>query len=169
VDHRGIVRPAICFAARNAHSRANDIDANDLRIAFAGKRDVREARAMKCRMCSQVLTRPGKLCRECERELERARRADFAVDELAEIVMRSDAGAPVRGWSTKLRTPRNVIALAFCVGIAGAVSAAFVQHDSSRTPRSVMLDMAPAAATHRDAPPRDAIALRDGRSATAER
>jgi hypothetical protein len=139
-------------------------------MAFSRVRDVREGRAMKCRMCSHPLTRPGRLCRECERELERARRADFAMDELAGFVTRSDADAPARhGWSAKLRAPRNVIALACCVGIAGAVSVGLVQHGSSRTARSVMLDVAPAAATGSEAARHDAIALRGERSATAGR
>ena len=46
----------------------------------------------KCRMCSQRLTRPGKLCRECERELQRARAAAASVDTLSSAIPVIDAG-----------------------------------------------------------------------------
>jgi hypothetical protein len=168
-DEMQRVRRAICFSARNA-IHAIDIDANRRRIALAFTHDRLEGSVMKCRLCSQQLPRPGRLCRECERELERARHADVVVGDLAAVVTRTNADANARsGWTTKLRAPRNVIALAFCVGVAGAGSAVFVQHDSSRTHRSVMLDFAPAPAAHADVPARDAFAMRGEPSATTAR
>lgn len=126
---------------------------------------------MKCRMCSQQLRRVGRLCSECERELERARRADCVVGEPGEVVANADAHARAEaGFATKLRTPRNVIALAFCVGIAAAGGAGLVQHDSSRTSRSVMLDFVPPAPAHRhEAPGRDAVAVQREPDATPPR
>jgi len=45
----------------------------------------------QCRMCSQRLTRPGRLCRECEHELQRARHVGLAIGELAPAVTCSEA------------------------------------------------------------------------------
>jgi hypothetical protein len=149
---------------------AIEIHASDTRMALRSTGGARDVPVMKCRMCSQQLTSPGRLCRECERELERARRADLVAGELAEVVTRSHAANARTGWTTKLRAPRHVIALAFCVGVAAAGSAGVVQHESSRTARSVMLDVTATSVTRgREAPEHDAVASRDGRSAAPER
>lgn len=92
----------------------------------------------QCRMCSQRLTRPGRLCRECERELSRARFAGLSVDEsplaVASPEMLPTAGNP---WLAHVRAPASVVALAFAFGVAATVtlqvierSEASVAHDS---------------------------------------
>ena len=44
-----------------------------------------------CRMCSQRLTRPGRLCRECERELDRARATAESAGNLSSALPLIDA------------------------------------------------------------------------------
>jgi hypothetical protein len=103
-----------------------------------------ERRMMQCRMCSQRLTRPGKLCRECERELDRARLAAASVDDLAMALSPIDASRMAGGgspWSARLRTRSSVIAVAFAIGLGGALAIYHAQHPAvSTTAGSVMLD-----------------------------
>ena len=98
-----------------------------------------------CRMCSQRLTRPGRLCRECERELTRARMAGVplepsgapATDEVARMAVttRDMGGAPrLRG-----RAPVVVAALAIGAAIAATLHAS-QRFDAADAPRSVMLE-----------------------------
>lgn len=77
----------------------------------------------QCRMCSQRLTRPGRLCRECERELDRARHAGVTVGELAPEVAVPDASR-VAGFSAMRwpRTPGTLIAAAFAIGTLCAIA-----------------------------------------------
>lgn len=99
---------------------------------------------MQCRMCSQRLTRPGKLCRECERELDRARAAAASVDDLSSAVPLIDAGgrttAESIGWP-QLRSRPTVLVMAFSVGLATAVAVYAVRgsHVADK-PASVMID-----------------------------
>jgi hypothetical protein len=99
----------------------------------------------KCRMCSQRLTRPGKLCRECERELQRARAAAESVDTLSSAIPVIDAArvaepAPL-GFAARLRSRPSVLAIAFSVGIASAAVLYFAQDPRpAAAPGSVMLD-----------------------------
>ena len=79
---------------------------------------------MRCRMCSQRLTRPGRLCRECEHELDRSRAA-ASVDTLSSAMPLIDATRavePASGWSARLRTRPVMLAVAFAVGVAGAAT-----------------------------------------------
>jgi hypothetical protein len=97
----------------------------------------------KCRMCSHPLTRPGRLCRECERELARARQRDEAMGSIETVIADDAARAaePTRP-SARLRA-RNVVLLAFCVGLLGAAGLRFTVFDEHPTQtRSVMLDPA---------------------------
>ncbi|HJU21117.1 MAG TPA: hypothetical protein VJ891_01285 [Casimicrobiaceae bacterium] len=76
---------------------------------------------MQCRMCSQRLTRPGKLCRECEHELDRARYSGMSIDAL---VAQSGGGEASRlaepGWLSRVRSPANIVAIAFAIGVGSA-------------------------------------------------
>ena len=100
-----------------------------------------------CRMCSQRLTRPGRLCRECERELSRARMAGLslepsgspATDEaprMAMTVTAHDRGG--RAW-LRGRAPVVVGALAIGAAIAATLHAS-QRFDAADAPRSVMLE-----------------------------
>jgi hypothetical protein len=103
---------------------------------------------MQCRMCSQRLPRPGKLCRECERELEleRARLADVSVGELPAAVPLIDASRMAGNADgarrlARLRSRAAVIAIAFTIGLVGAAALQVAQRSSTAvTPASVMLD-----------------------------
>ncbi len=101
---------------------------------------------MQCRMCSQRMTRPGKLCRECERELDRARFAGASVGELGAAVALIDASRMAgtgdgAGRLARLRSRGPVIAFAFTIGLAGAAALHVAQRSSAAvTPGSVMLD-----------------------------
>ena len=79
-----------------------------------------------CRMCSQRLPRPGRLCRECERELDRARAVAASVDTLSPAMPLVDvarlANEPPGGWSAQLRSRPTVVVGAFAVGIAAAIA-----------------------------------------------
>lgn len=100
---------------------------------------------MQCRMCSQRLTRPGKLCRECERELDRARHVGASIAELAATTPFDESHHRTAGWLERLRAPGPVVAAAFAVGLAGAVALHVV--DAAQTgvaSRSIMLDARPA-------------------------
>ena len=99
----------------------------------------------KCRMCSQRLTRPGKLCRECERELQRARAAAASVDTLSSAIPVIDAGrnaAPEGfGFATRLQSRPAVLVVAFSVGIATAAALYVVRGShAAAAPESVMID-----------------------------
>jgi len=100
-----------------------------------------------CRMCSQRLPRPGKLCRECERELDRARLAANTVAGLAPL------GPPLApptieelpgngAWTARLRPRAPIVAaVAFALGIAGAAVLYAAQGPAvSAQDGSVMLD-----------------------------
>jgi hypothetical protein len=108
----------------------------------------------QCRMCSQRLTRPGRLCRECERELDRARHAGVAIGELAPVLSSLDAsriaGAGLR-WP---RPPGALIAAAFAIGVTGAIALHAVESSSHATMAtdSVMFDTRPATRSHRVTP-----------------
>lgn len=100
---------------------------------------------MHCRMCSQRLTRPGKLCRECERELQRARTAAASVDTLSSTGSLSDAArmasADSSSWVRKMRSHPTVLVAAFSIGIATAATLHVVQrtHAAGKA-ESVMID-----------------------------
>ena len=100
---------------------------------------------MKCRMCSQRLTRPGRLCRECERELERARSTAASVGDLSSAVPLSDAARmatvdPV-GWTGGFRARPTVVVAAFSVGITIAAALHVVQgSQAGGKSESVMID-----------------------------
>ena len=91
-------------------------------------------------MCSQRLTRPGRLCRECERELDRERAAE---DGLAAVVQLPGSAG---GFEVaRLGTPRArgaALIAAFAIGIAIAAGV-YVTHGSPSTHAagaSVMID-----------------------------
>jgi len=96
---------------------------------------------MHCRMCSQRLPRPGRLCRECEQELNLAR----SVSKTLGMEVASDADVDERlpmlrtvGWAARL--PRStVVVAAFAVGITVAV-AVYALTGSPGAGSSVMLD-----------------------------
>lgn len=100
---------------------------------------------MKCRMCSQRLTRPGRLCRECERELERARSTAASVGDLSSAVPLIDAARmatvdPV-GWTGGFRARPTVVVAAFSVGITIAAALHVVQgSQAGGKSESVMID-----------------------------
>lgn len=95
---------------------------------------------MQCRMCSQRLTRPGKLCRECERELQRAQYAGLAIGDLAPVVTASETSR-MAGGIARLRAPGPVVAVAFAIGVAATVTLHVVDNsEAAATHGSVMLD-----------------------------
>ena len=98
-----------------------------------------------CRMCSQRLPRPGRLCRECERELDRARAVAASVDTLSPAMPLVDvarlANEPPGGWSAQLRSRPTVVVGAFAVGIAAAIAFYVVDLSHASAPgASVMID-----------------------------
>jgi hypothetical protein len=99
----------------------------------------------QCRMCSQRLTGPGKLCRDCERELERARIAGVSVDEWSAVPL-IDASriAPAEEGAGRLgrrHSRGSMIAAAFTVGLIGAMAFDLaLRSDAAAVPGSVMLD-----------------------------
>ena len=99
----------------------------------------------RCRMCSQRLTRPGRLCRECERELDRARAIAASVDTLSPSMPLVDlarlANEPPGGWAGQLRSRPTVVVGAFAVGIAAAIAFYVVDVSHASAPgASVMID-----------------------------
>jgi hypothetical protein len=97
-----------------------------------------------CRMCSQRLTRPGRLCRECERELSRARLAGVSIEpcgvpatDEAALAMAARGTAGTR-W-LRGRAPVVVAALAIGAAIAATLHAS-QRSDGADVPRSVMLE-----------------------------
>ena len=96
---------------------------------------------MHCRMCSQRLPRPGRLCRECEQELDFARLARPAGGlapgpQLDEVLL-----AEANHWTQRLPGRPIAILAAFSVGITAAATL-YVVRTSWTAPRheSVMLD-----------------------------
>ena len=85
---------------------------------------------MHCRMCSQRLPRPGRLCRECEQELELARLArpqgGLAQGSRPEELL-------LIGASPWLRMPSRpvVVVAAFAVGLSAA-AAIYATHEIGR-------------------------------------
>lgn len=100
---------------------------------------------MQCRMCSQRLTRPGKLCRECERELGRARAVAASVDMLSGVPLidasRMAGAPPADAWRARLRSRPALLVTAFSIGLATASAAYVAQRTHAVSPpASVMLD-----------------------------
>lgn len=96
---------------------------------------------MHCRMCSQRLTRPGKLCRECERELQRARYAGVSMDELLPSAPMIGASRMAGTWLARLRSPGPVVAAAFAVGVVSAATLHVVRYATAAAASgSVMLE-----------------------------
>ena len=97
---------------------------------------------MHCRMCSQRLPRPGRLCRECEQELNFSRSAAKALATMSSPNPGMDESllmSAATGWTSRL--PRStVFVAALAAGIS--VAAAFgLDGWRGATPRdSVMID-----------------------------
>jgi hypothetical protein len=139
-------RPGICFGgAQKPDTNPISLHA-PLHDDHLGQRsDERTERRMtQCRMCSQRLTGPGRLCRECERELDRARFADASVDAPAAAVPLIDASRTAgtddgAGRFGRRHSRGSVIVAAFTVGLVGAIALHLAQR-SNAAPGSVMLD-----------------------------
>ncbi|MEO8537329.1 MAG: hypothetical protein ABI533_07365 [Betaproteobacteria bacterium] len=96
---------------------------------------------MHCRMCSQRLTRLGRLCRECERELDAAR---AGADSVGAFAPGGDAVA-TRGhrlaWPPQLSSRIVLATGAFAVGLAAAAGVYAVSGMRPSAARdSVMID-----------------------------
>src|SRR4051812_44097967 len=98
---------------------------------------------MRCRMCSQRLPRPGKLCRECELEVNLSRSTATTLGGVVAPDPHVDETLPmpgVVGWAARLPRP-TVIAAAFAVGLTVAAAVYVVNGWSGLgTGRSVMID-----------------------------
>jgi len=98
---------------------------------------------MDCRMCSQRLPRPGRLCRECEQELNLARSTAKTVDGLSAPAPDVDERLPMLGavgWAARLPRSTAIVA-AFAVGITVAVAVYALNGSPGAGPgRSVMID-----------------------------
>ena len=120
---------------------------------------------MQCRMCSQQLTRPGKVCRECERELARARHAAISVEglETAMPEIEPDPLAPASALSASQRRGLRVplLVAAFALGI-GATAGVYTMQRTAGAGESVMLDRDVTRIQPRVLPSRAARAERDG-------
>ena len=95
----------------------------------------------QCRMCSQRLTRPGRLCRECERELSRARYVGLSAGEPPLVAALSET-LPMAGneWLAHVRAPASVVAIAFAFGVAATVTLQVIEHSEAAVAHdSVML------------------------------
>jgi len=95
----------------------------------------------QCRMCSQRLTRPGRLCRECERELSRARYVGLSAGE-PPLVAALPETSPMAGneWLAHVRAPASVVAIAFAFGVAATVTLQVIEHSEAAVAHdSVML------------------------------
>ena len=95
----------------------------------------------QCRMCSQRLTRPGRLCRECERELSRARYVGLSAGE-PPLVAALPETLPMAGneWLAHVRAPASVVAIAFAFGVAATVTLQVIEHSEAAVAHdSVML------------------------------
>lgn len=97
---------------------------------------------MHCRMCSQRLPRPGRLCRECEQELNLARSTAKTLETVVAPAPDVDERLPLLGPGWAARAPRStVIVAAFAVGIAVAVTVyALNGWPGAGSGRSVMVD-----------------------------
>jgi hypothetical protein len=93
---------------------------------------------MRCRMCSQRLPRPGRLCRECDRELERARYAGVSIGELAPSPSSVEASRMAPSGS-RARSPGPVIAAAFSVGLVAAVALHVVDKSEAAVTRASVM------------------------------
>ena len=97
---------------------------------------------MQCRMCSQRLTRPGKLCRECDRELARARSLTASTEGLAAMALPLDPSAIEMqdglAWTSRLTSRSALVVGAFVMGSALAAALYTVEH-SRASGESVML------------------------------
>lgn len=86
----------------------------------------------KCRMCSQRLTCPGRLCRECERELDRERAAADGLAAVVELPDSDSGGAGPEAASLGALHSRTVaLFAAFGIGIAAS---AYVVHGTRSVP-----------------------------------
>lgn len=96
----------------------------------------------QCRMCSQRMTRPGRLCRECERELARARYAGVSLGEVEPTLASAEASRVVANdWLARLRTPGSAIAVAFAIGVSATVALHVADNSEAAVAHgSVMLD-----------------------------
>jgi hypothetical protein len=97
---------------------------------------------MQCRMCSQRLTRPGKLCRECDRELARARSLTASTEGLAAMPLPLDPSAidmqDRLAWTSRLTSRTAIVVGAFVIGSALAAALYTVEH-ARASGESVML------------------------------
>jgi hypothetical protein len=96
-------------------------------------------------MCSQRLPRPGKLCRECEREIQRAQAAAASVDDLSSALPVIDAAgmatADSLDWPGRMRSRPPVVAIALSAGFAIAVGLYVIRGPNVAAPiDSVMID-----------------------------
>ena len=96
----------------------------------------------QCRMCSQRMTRPGRLCRECERELQRARYVGVSLGDIEPTLAAAEASRVVANdWLARLRTPGSAIAVAFAIGVSATVAMHIADNsEAAVTHGSVMLD-----------------------------
>lgn len=97
---------------------------------------------MHCRMCSQRLTRPGKLCRDCERELDRARFAAASVEGPGDLLPTFDASGAMAtrsGWVALARPRASIVAFAFVLGLTGA-AAIYLAGQTAPAQQSIMLE-----------------------------
>ena len=100
---------------------------------------------MQCRMCSQRLTRPGKLCRECDQELARARATAASAEGLSSVsslIQASEAASEDRlAWTARLGSRPALVAAAFVVGVVAAIALYSVEGShASGSATSVMID-----------------------------
>jgi hypothetical protein len=100
---------------------------------------------MQCRMCSQRLTRPGKLCRECDQELARARAAAASAENLSSVSPLIEAPEAANedrlAWTAHAGSRPALVAAAFVVGIAAAVALYSMERSrASGSGVSVMID-----------------------------
>jgi hypothetical protein len=97
---------------------------------------------MQCRMCSQRLTGPGKLCRECDRELARARSLTASTEGLASMPLPLDPSAlelqDGLAWTSRLTSRTAIVVGAFVIGSALAAALYSVEH-ARASGESVML------------------------------
>lgn len=93
---------------------------------------------MRCRMCSQRLPRPGRLCRECEQELELAHSARQTGGPVHGTQPDELYLAGLSGWKRFPSRPIVVVA-AFVVGVSAA-AAVYGLRGSSNAGESVMFD-----------------------------
>jgi len=119
---------------------------------------------MQCRMCSQRLPRPGKLCRECERELARARQAAASIETVGSAMPEANGNqlvpaSALSAWQRRaVRVP--LVVAAFCLGM-GAVAALYTMNRTTGTGESVMLDRDMSGVQPRVLPSRATHAERD--------